>query len=63
MSKLKVPAVPHLVGGGGGAPHEVLGEVIVEEILLVDVGRGEAQAGQGGHQRSHGHTRVVVSVL
>ena len=43
-------SLSHLIGGGGGPPHEVLGEVAVEEVLLGGVAQDQGE----GHQQQQG---------
>ena len=44
-------SLSHLIGGGGGPPYEVLGEVAVEQILLGGVAQDH---GEGHQQQQHG---------
>ena len=43
----------NLVGGRGGAPHEVIREVIVEELLLRLVAQHGRQEGEKGREEEH----------
>ena len=43
----------NLVGGRGGAPHEVIREVIVEELLLRLVAQHGRQEGEEGEEEEH----------